>query len=157
MREREDMDLERIQELLKLMEANKLEEVEIEDKDFRVRLKKETSGIVVSAPQVPTVTVGAVPAAAAAGQPASPGEVPADRHVITSPIVGSFYRASSPEAEPFVEAGDPVEPDTVVCIVEAMKVMNEVRAEVPGTIEKVLIENGKPVEYGQPLFQVARA
>ena len=146
------MDLDRIQELLKLMESHKLEEIEIEDKDFRVRLKKETLGVVAT---VPHAQVVAASAAAALDSDATPEST--DHHIITSPIVGSFYRGPSPDAEPFVEVGDPVDPDKVVCIVEAMKVMNEVKAEVQGVIEKILIEAGKPVEYGEPLFRVARS
>jgi acetyl-CoA carboxylase biotin carboxyl carrier protein len=153
MKEPENMDLDRIQELLKLMESHGLEEVEIEDKDFRVRLKKETQGIAVTVPQVAALHA---PATAAASSDDDLAESP-DHFIITSPIVGAFYRAPTPEAEPFVEVGDPVDPDKVVCIVEAMKVMNEVKAEVPGVIEKILIESGKPVEYGQPLFRVAKA
>ena len=150
------MDLDRIQELLRLMESHKLGEIEVEDKDFKVRLKKETQGVLVAAGPAPAAATP-VQAPASAGGSQAPETGSPDSHVITSPIVGSFYRAPSPEAEPFVEVGDPMDPDTVVCIVEAMKVMNEVKAEVPGTIEKILIETGKPVEYGQPLFRVARA
>ena len=147
------MDLDRIQELLKLMKSHGLEEIEIEDNDFRVRLKKESQGVAVTVPQV-----AASAALAPAGGPATDdlAESP-DHFMITSPIVGSFYRSPSPDAEPFVEVGDPVSPDKIVCIVEAMKVMNEVKAEIPGVIEKILVESGKPVEYGQPLFRVARS
>jgi acetyl-CoA carboxylase biotin carboxyl carrier protein len=152
MKEPEKMDLDRIQELLELMKSHGLEEVEIEDKDFRVRLKKETHGVAVTVPQV----AAAAPAEGAASPDDEFAESP-DHFVITSPIVGSFYRAPTPDAEPFVEVGDPVDPDKVVCIVEAMKVMNEVKAEVPGVIEKVFIESGKPVEFGQPLFRVAKS
>jgi acetyl-CoA carboxylase biotin carboxyl carrier protein len=77
-------------------------------------------------------------------------------HVITSPIVGTFYRASSPNDEPFVKVGSQVEPDSVVCIIEAMKLMNEIQAETTGTIAKIYVENGQPVEYGQPLFGVKK-
>lgn len=149
------MDLDRIQELLKLMESHGLEEIEIEDSDFRVRLKKETLGVAVTAPLAPLARAAAASVGAEQGAEDT-GESP-DHFVITSPIVGSFYRAPTPDGEPFVEVGDPVDPDKVVCIVEAMKVMNEVKAESPGVIEKILIESGKPVEYGQPLFRVARS
>ncbi len=150
------MDLDKIQELLKLMESHGLEEIEIEDNDYRVRLKKETQGVAVTMPQMAAMPA---PVAAAAGAAPSVDDLAdsPDHFIITSPIVGSFYRAPTPDAEPFVEVGDPVDPDKVVCIVEAMKVMNEVKAEAPGVIEQVLIESGKPVEYGQPLFRVARS
>ena len=76
--------------------------------------------------------------------------------MITSPIVGTFYRSASPTAEPFVRVGSTVEPSTVVCIIEAMKLMNEIQAEVRGVVEKIFVENGQPVEYGQPLFGIRR-
>jgi len=151
------MDLDRIQELLKLMKSHDLEEIEIEDNDFRVRLKKESQGIAVTAPQVAAApAAGGASAAGAAPATDELAESP-DHFVITSPIVGSFYRSPTPDAEPFVEVGDPVSPDKIVCIVEAMKVMNEVKAEIPGVIEKIFVESGKPVEYGQPLFRVAKS
>ncbi|HWS53382.1 MAG TPA: acetyl-CoA carboxylase biotin carboxyl carrier protein, partial [Pyrinomonadaceae bacterium] len=93
------------------------------------------------------------PAAATEATAEAPAE---DLHIITSPIVGTFYRSPSPNAEPFVKAGSAVEPDTVVCIIEAMKLMNEIQAETAGTVEKIYVENGQPVEYGQPLFGVKR-
>ena len=153
------MDLDKIQELLKLMESHGLEEIEIEDNDYRVRLKKETQGVAVTMPQMAALPAHAAAAAPAAGATPSGDDLAdsSDHFIITSPIVGSFYRAPTPDAEPFVEVGDPVDTDKVVCIVEAMKVMNEVKAEAPGVIEQVLIESGKPVEYGQPLFRVARS
>jgi len=153
------MDLDKIQELLKLMKSHGLEEIEIEDNDYRVRLKKESQGVAVTAPQVVAAPAAGAPPAQAAGAapPADEFAESPDHFFITSPIVGSFYRSPSPDAEPFVEIGDPIDADKVVCIVEAMKVMNEVKAESPGVIEKIFIENGKPVEYGQPLFRVARS
>jgi acetyl-CoA carboxylase biotin carboxyl carrier protein len=144
------MDLDRILDLLKLMEAHSLGELELEDGDFKVRLKKAIAAS-AAMPLVPAVP--SAPIAGAAG--ASAQAECSTARTITSPIVGTFYRAPSAEAEPFVEVGDPVEADTVICIIEAMKVMNEVKAEVPGTIQKILVESGKPVEYGQPLFLVA--
>lgn len=154
------MNLDRIQELLKLMEAHDLAEIEVEGEGFKVRLKKREEHLSMApapsaAPQ--PVAKGAPAQPQAQGGAGAEWENSPNLHVITSPIVGSFYRAPSPDAEPFVEPGDPVEPDTVVCIVEAMKVMNEVKAETYGTIQKVLVENGKPVEYGQPLFLVAKS
>jgi len=143
------MDLERIQELLRLMELHALAEIEVESSGEKVRLRKAEAQL------------QAAPALASTREPAAAQTFAAegatdDGYAIVSPIVGTFYRAPSPDTEPFVEGGDPVEPDTVVCIVEAMKVMNEVKAGVTGSIRKVLVENGKPVEYGQALFLVAR-
>jgi len=151
------MDLDKIQELLKLMKSHNLEEIEIEDNDFRVRLKKESQGIAVTAPQVAAAPAANVAPVASAPPTADEFAESPDHFFITSPIVGSFYRSPSPDAEPFVEVGDPVSPDKIVCIVEAMKVMNEVKAEIPGVIEKIFVESGKPVEYGQPLFRVAKS
>ena len=144
------MDLDRVREYLRLMDEHDLAELEVEDKDTRIRLKKEPPAPV--APAAPVVQ----PAAQAAPAAAPQKEEELDGHVIASPLVGTFYRAPSPDSEPFVEVGDPVDAETVVCIVEAMKVMNEVKAEVAGTIKKVLVENGTPVEYGQPLFVVSK-
>jgi len=134
------MEIERIRELIEqltaLMDAKKLDELEIEQ-------------VVVAQPH---------PAAhAPAGQPppeeaAAPEE---ELHVVRSPMVGTFYRSPAPDADPYVEVGDEVGPDTVLCIIEAMKVMNELKAEVEGTVVAILVENGEPVEYGQPLFHIA--
>jgi acetyl-CoA carboxylase biotin carboxyl carrier protein len=149
------MDLKRVQELLRLMEEHGLAEIEVEDKGVKIRLKKETAAAAApgAAPtQSPAAPTGRQAGATAAT--ASPEE--ANAYTVTSPIVGTLYLASTPDAEHFVDVGDPVEADTVVCIVEAMKVMNEVKADVSGSILKVLVENGKPVEYGQPLFLVSK-
>ncbi|MHC4504313.1 MAG: acetyl-CoA carboxylase biotin carboxyl carrier protein, partial [Planctomycetota bacterium] len=127
------------------------EELELEDKDFKVRLKKEGA----SPPPAPAAGAQALAGATAGEAPVPAAETPAGGFTIVSPIVGTFYRAPTPDGEPFVEIGDPVEPETVICIVEAMKVMNEVKAEVRGSLEKAFVENGSAVEYGQPLFLVA--
>ncbi|HEX8501049.1 MAG TPA: acetyl-CoA carboxylase biotin carboxyl carrier protein, partial [Pyrinomonadaceae bacterium] len=106
------------------------------------------------APQPAPAAAGAQPQPAA---PAAADEAPEEElHVITSPIVGTFYRAPSPQAETFVKVGSQVEQDTVVCIIEAMKLMNEIQAETSGTVAKIYVENGQPVEYGQPLFGVRK-
>ncbi len=150
-------DFKRVQELLRLMEEHGLAEIEVESKGLKVRLKKESQRAPDN-PDAPALApaVLAAPGVGAPESGAAPGAEEADAYTITSPIVGTLYRAASPDAEHFIEVGDPVEADTVVCIVEAMKVMNEVKAEVSGSILKVLIENGTAVEYGQPLFLVSR-
>lgn len=140
------VDLETIRKLLTLMDEHGLAELEIEHEDMAVRLRK--AGHEVPAP------AGAAPAAAPA---AAAGEAETEEEklpTIDSPMVGTFYEASSPEADPFVRVGDRVEESTVVCIVEAMKVFNEIRAEKSGTIEAVLLSNAEPVEFGQPLFVI---
>jgi len=151
------MDTSRIEDLIRLMDEHGLAELEIESEGFKVKLKKAGNGtevVHVAAPAVVAQPVQSAAAAAPAG-PAAEAEPGAEAtEVIRSPMVGTFYRAPSPDEPNFVEVGDPVDEDTVVCVVEAMKVMNEVRAEVVGTIAKVLAENGKPVEFGQPLFEV---
>ncbi len=148
-----------IQRVIDVMVAAGAVEVELEEagSKLRVRLKED--------PQVVSYTtahpaaalsppVGSVPGVAPSAEaPAAPVEDPR-RHVFTSPMVGTFYRASSPDAEPFAEVGDHVSPDSTICILEAMKVMNEIKAELSGEILEVLAQNGEPVEYGQPLFVV---
>lgn len=162
--EMQSAELGKIKELLALMEAHGLAEIELESKSVKIRLRKADE----APPQIPAGTPALLAAEGAAGnQPRLAGSGPKAAetetvdsnkyHTIVSPIVGTLYRAPAPDAEPFVEPGDPVDEDTVVCILEAMKVMNEVKAEVVGTVAKVLIENGRPVEYGQPLFLVSKA
>ena len=145
------MDLEGVKELMNLMEVHRLAELEVEYEDFRICLRKHGAP-----PASPTAPVPlAAPAVPQAGPSPVTAEKPDNVHAVVAPMVGTFYRAASPEAQPFVEVGDPVEPDTVMCIVEAIKVMNEVMAEVAGTVQKVLVESGQSVEYGQALFWVA--
>jgi acetyl-CoA carboxylase biotin carboxyl carrier protein len=150
-------DIKRVQELLRLMEEHGLAEIEVESKGLKVRLRKEKQGAPddSNAPGVASAPLAA-PGVGAPEAGAAPGAEETDAYPITSPIVGTFYLAPDPDAEHFVEVGDPVEADTVVCIVEAMKVMNEVKAEVSGSILKVLVGNGTAVEYGQPLFLVSK-
>lgn len=146
------MDLERVKELMNLMEVHGLAELEAEDEDFRICLRKHGAPPASTTAPVPL----AAPAVPQAGSSPVTAEETENLHAVVAPMVGTFYRAASPDGQPFVEVGDPVEPDTVVCIVETMKVMNEVRAEVSGTVQGILAEAGKPVEYGQALFLVAQ-
>lgn len=147
------MSVEKIRELLELMNENDLVEMEVEEDAFKVKLRKpQAVAPMMTAAAMPMATA---PAAAAPGSaaPAAPkAEDDPSLTPITSPIVGTFYRASSPEADVFVEPGTTVTSDTVVCIVEAMKIMNEIKAGLKGEIVKILVENGEPVEYGQTLF-----
>jgi len=166
------MELQELKKLVRIMLQAELSELEIDDSNrgLRVRMKRE-SGRVPPAPVTQVVPwVGAPPLsgpqsaperspAAEAPPGASPngaGDVPVDAQVLKSPMVGTFYRAPSPDADPFVDAGSPVAEDTVICIIEAMKVMNEIRAEMKGVIHKVLVENGEPVQFGQPLFVIRK-
>ncbi|MBN1256727.1 MAG: acetyl-CoA carboxylase biotin carboxyl carrier protein [Planctomycetes bacterium] len=144
------MSIEKILKLLEIMEAHELTELELEDGDFRVKLGKGHPG----APHLHPALPASAPAASNAPVPTANTIQDEGLETITSPIVGTFYRAPSPESDPFVTVGDSVNEKTVVCIVEAMKVMNEINAGVNGKIAKILVENGEAVEYGQPLFLV---
>jgi len=153
------IDLKKLKELVKLMVDNELTEVDLQDQaGEKVSLRRGSSQPVqvISQPvaAAPVQAAAPAPAAPAAAAPAAPAAASADEGLIpiTSPMVGTFYAASSPDAAPFIKVGDRVTPDTVVCIVEAMKVFNEIKAETSGTVAKVLKSNGQPVEFGQPLF-----
>ena len=136
---------------MNLMKEHDLAEFELQEEGFRIAVKRQTgSPAVVATPQpLP-------PPVAPAAAPAAPEESPPESNLveIKAPIVGTFYRAPAPDAEPFVSVGDTVNKDTVVCIVEAMKVMNEIKAETDGVIRKILVENATPVQFGQVLFLV---
>jgi acetyl-CoA carboxylase biotin carboxyl carrier protein len=142
------------------MVANGAVEVEIEGHGERVwvRLKEDRATVMhpVVHPVVAPVVPAAAPAAgpAAAPQPATAAAPVRQGEVVKSPMVGTFYRASAPDADPFVKVGDRVKPETTICIIEAMKVMNEIKAECEGEILEVLAQNGEPVEFGQPLFLI---
>ncbi|MBE6368791.1 MAG: acetyl-CoA carboxylase biotin carboxyl carrier protein [Lentisphaerae bacterium] len=147
------MKIDEIKAIAEIVAANDLAELKLEREGFSLEIKR--GGTVVAAPAV-SIAAPVVPAVApAAAAPAAPAaESSAPRVTIDSPLVGTLYRAPSPEAAPFVKVGDKVTPDTVVCIVEAMKVMNEIKAEKSGTIRDILVENGSAVEFGQPLFVI---
>jgi len=158
------VNMDELRELIALLHDNGLAELELERANFRVRLRKDGAFAPVYASEqvaAPVVRQVAPPAAATTSAPAHPGaqaETAAsedqDLHIITSPIVGTFYRSPSPTAESFVKIGSKVEAETVVCIIEAMKLMNEIQAEAGGEVVKIYVENGQPVEYGQPLFGI---
>ena len=153
------MDIKEIKKLVELVRANDLAEFELEEPDFRVTIKctaEAAAPMMFSHPghSVMTASMSAVPAPSAAAAQLPEKDEDAGLDDIKSPIVGTFYRSPSPEAAPFVKVGDRVEEETVVCIVEAMKVMNEIKAECKGVIKKIMIENATPVEYGQSLFKI---
>ena len=168
------VNMDELRELISLLRENGLAELELESQDFRVRLRRESANSqpvqyadpapVAAAPATqpaPQPQNNPAPANAPAPVPAHPGahatteaSQDQDLHIIPSPIVGTFYRAASPTADPFVKIGSNVEADTVVCIIEAMKLMNEIQAEAAGEVVKIYVENGQPVEYGQPLFGI---
>ena len=153
------MDLKDIKAIIDLMRKNSLSEFELERQDFKIKLKRGPTGGVVQAEEPNAVVYAAPPmlpapgaiAAAASAAPAGPAPSLLE---IKSPMIGTFYRAPSPEAPSYVEVGAEVSPETVVCLIEAMKVMNEIKAEVKGVVTHILVENAKPVEFGQPLFRI---
>ena len=160
------VNMDELRELIALLRENGLAELELEREDFRVRLRREgvapagdhsqyitvPAAAPVSLPNsAPATATPSTPASGAQASSASPDQ---DLHMITSPIVGTFYRSPSPTAEPFVKIGSNVESASVVCIIEAMKLMNEIQAETTGEVVKIYVENGQPVEYGQPLFGI---
>jgi len=145
------MDLKQIKSLVQLMIENDLSRIELREGDTHILLRRGHPGTGNPA-AAPPVVAPAAPVAATL----PPAEQPAARY-IRSPMVGTFYAAADPESKPFVGVGDEVEPDTVVCLVEAMKVFNEIKAEISGRITKVLVQNAQAVEYDQPLFEVAPA
>ena len=155
-------DIDQIQLLLKTMAEHNLEEFEYSRGDLRIRLKKPSAGLTVAMPRAlaaPEIIVAGPPAtpagsALAAAAPAAESRAPEDLHMVKSPIVGTFYGSPSPGAEPFVKVGDYVESGQTLCIVEAMKLMNEIESDNSGEVLRIFAENGQPVEYGQPLFGI---
>lgn len=153
------MEIEDIRKLIELMRENDLTEFEMEDQGFRISLKRGTAEVSNQSMATGTMPVPTAPPATPSQPPAQPGSVETKDEEgglipIKAPMVGTFYRASSPEADPFVSLGQEIEEDSVVCIIEAMKVMNEIKAETKGIIRKILVENATPVEFGQVLFLV---
>jgi len=146
------MDLELVKQLIELLESSELDQLEVEEEGLRVRLQKQGT---LPAHFPSLVMPGAAPPAPSSGAtPASEPAAAADTVLIEAPMVGTFYRAPAPDAAPYVEVGDTLSEGTVVCIVEAMKVMNEIKAGVRGTVVEVLVENAQPIEFGQPMFRV---
>lgn len=149
------VDYRKLRELVKLMTENDLSELELRDQAETVVIKRGIAGhAMVGAPMVHHVPMAAAPAAVAAGETPPAADDDADLIAIKSPMVGTFYTAQDPNSPAFVNVGANVGPETVVCIVEAMKVFSEIKAECSGKIEKVLVKNGEAVEYGQKLFLV---
>ncbi|MGO8677687.1 MAG: acetyl-CoA carboxylase biotin carboxyl carrier protein [Limisphaerales bacterium] len=156
------MDLKDIKAIIELMKKNSVSEFELEKQDFKIRLKRGMNGVsstVASFDEPSALGYGQppvpVPAQAAASQSAQ--SPPSPELEIKSPMIGTFYRSPSPDSAAYVEVGVEVNPDTVVCIIEAMKVMNEIKAEAKGVITQALVENAKPVEFGQALFKIRPA
>jgi len=150
------MDLRKLKKLIDLVQESGIAELEITEGEEKVRIAKggqvsvgHAAAGTLSAPMAPAV-------AAAPGAGASAVQSPAEaRHTLNAPMVGTFYRAPAPDAKPFVEVGQQIKEGETVCIIEAMKLMNEIEADASGTVVEILVENGQPVEYGQPLFVIA--
>jgi acetyl-CoA carboxylase biotin carboxyl carrier protein len=159
------VDLAELRKLIALVEKSQIQELELEEEGRRIRISKLMTDAIPGNPAPAVIPIPAAPspepvAPAPAPEPSAPPggtkESPAEEgHHIVAPMIGTFYRAPAPEAPPYVQVGDTVTPDTVVCIVEAMKVMNEIKAGMSGRVVDVLVENAQPVEFGQPLFRVA--
>jgi acetyl-CoA carboxylase biotin carboxyl carrier protein len=161
------LNMDELRELTELFSEHGLTDFEFENADIRIRLSRNPAPAAASAPPAaggshaatPLGAMQAAPPPASAPQPApaaEPEEVAEDLHIITSPIPGTFYRSPAPSAPPFVNVGSAVKLGTVVCIIEAMKLMNEIESDADGTVEKIYVENGQPVEYGQPLFGIKK-
>ncbi|MHC4973420.1 MAG: acetyl-CoA carboxylase biotin carboxyl carrier protein [Planctomycetota bacterium] len=149
------MDPKHLKRIVEIMNQNDLAEIEIEEEGMRLRLRKKEGAAAMMVPAVPPPAPPPEPAAAAnpaAAEAAAP--VAEGLHTITAPMVGTFYRAPSPEADTYVDVGKRINPESVVCILEAMKVMNEIKSECSGEIVKICVQNGEAVEYDQPLFVV---
>lgn len=156
------VDLKDIKAIIDLMKKNSISEFELERQDFKIRLKR--GGGAAAAGSAPVYDDSAITFAAPGTLPPTgamamagggvPGTGGAAELEIKAPMIGTFYRAPSPEAGNYIELGSEVNPDTVVCIIEAMKVMNEIKAEAKGVVTQVLVENAKPVEFGQPMFRI---
>lgn len=152
------MDLNLVKKLVKILENSQLTDLEIEEAGTRIKISKNIQVVQVPQNVVPLVQQQAPSAATEAPKTEVKKETSFEDesklHTIKSPIVGTFYRAPAPDADPYVQVGDTVSVGTVLCIVEAMKLMNEIESDVNGKIVKILVENGKPVEYNQPLFLI---
>lgn len=151
-------DVRRIRRLIELMNNHDLQEMDLRQGDTRIQLRRAGDPVIAGSPVVgPPPGPAPLPAAPTPATPPPSAAAPADdpnMTVVKSPMVGTFYAAPDPDSSPYVKVGDPIGKETTVCIVEAMKVFNEIQAEVAGTITAVLVENGEPVEFGQPLFKV---
>ena len=162
----EGLDLKQIKQIIDLMKRSELSEFEFEEEGFKIKIKRGSGGqpIITSAPlSANPFPLATLPAQAAAPSPqaavapsssATTGSEEAGFAYVKSPMVGTFYRSPSPENPVFVDVGAKVEEKTVACIIEAMKIMNEIQAETKGTVVEILVENGQPVEYGQRLFKI---
>jgi acetyl-CoA carboxylase biotin carboxyl carrier protein len=151
------MDLRKLKKLIDLVQESGIGEIEITEGEERVRISRQLAPgpVMMAAPPVQQYAMGAMPAAGAPAPAAAPAAPEQPKgHTLKSPMVGTFYRAPSPGAPSFVEVGQTVSKGQTLCIIEAMKLLNEIESDFAGTIKAILVENGQPVEYGQPLFLI---
>ena len=151
------MDIRKVKKLIELLEESNIDEIEIKEGEESVRISRHSAqaAALAAAPQAYAPPPGYAPPPAPAAEPApAPAQPAVSGHVVNSPMVGTFYRSPSPASPSFVEVGQTVKIGDVVCIVEAMKMMNQIEADKAGTIEAILVENGEPVEFDQPLFSI---
>jgi len=152
------MDLRKLKTLIELVEASNIAELEISEGEERVRITRSVAAgaqMFAAAPQPQMMMAAAAPVAAVAAAPAEAAKPAAvEGHIVKSPMVGTFYRSASPGAKAFVDVGQSVNSGDTLCIVEAMKLLNEIESDFVGVVKAILVENGQPVEYGQPLFVI---
>lgn len=152
------MDIRKVKKLIELLEESGIDELEIREGEESVRISRHSAKAmaapVYAAAPAPVAAPAAAPVAAPAAEAAAPAAAKLNGHVVRSPMVGTFYRAASPTSANFAEVGQTVKKGDILCIVEAMKMMNHIEAEASGVIESILVENGQPVEYDQPLFTI---
>jgi acetyl-CoA carboxylase biotin carboxyl carrier protein len=156
------MDLRKLKTLIDLVSESGISELEVTEGEGKVRIVKNAPPVYVQSPAPQYAPQFGAPAAAhpagmaegAAAAPAAPAAAAPQGHVVTSPMVGTYYRAPSPGADPFVQVGDTVKEGQTICIIEAMKLLNEIESDLAGVIKEILVENGQAVEYGQPLFVI---
>ena len=152
------MDIRKVKKLIELLEESKISEIEIHEGEESVRISRTRTGEAQAVIQVPADTAGQQPVTTGGVTPRQPeyadAGLAAIGHTVRSPMVGTFYASSSPDSAAFVEVGQSVEEGDVLCIIEAMKIMNQIESDASGTISEILVENGDPVEYGQPLFVI---
>lgn len=154
------MDLNLIKKLIKILEASEVTDLEVEENGVRVKLAKKvrvTQAVTMAQPNVVAAPINHQTSVSVSKTDEKKADENSGLHEIKSPIVGTFYRAPAPDADSYVQVGDTVSAGSVLCIVEAMKLMNEIESDVSGKIVKILVENGKPVEYNQPLFLVQKS
>jgi acetyl-CoA carboxylase biotin carboxyl carrier protein len=150
------MDIRKVKKLIELLEESDIAEIEIHEGEESVRISRASqvtlSSPVAAAVAAPATAAPSAPAATPAETPSAPEQNEISGHQVMSPMVGTFYRAPSPDAKPFVEEGDQVSVGDTLCIVEAMKILNQIESDKTGTVKKILVENGEPVEFNQPMF-----